>query len=284
MKGNKKIAIMMTVHKNEEQVKRLIKHLSKDFDIYVHIDQKSSLKISKTENVFVYKKYQVYWGSFNQIITTLYLLQRAFKKGYNRYILISGQDMPIKTNDEIKLFFKNNDAEYIHIEKIPNQRGWPNMDRLTKYHFNQMNSRIDDKKYIRKITRGFSKFMSIIRPRKLNCDFYGGANWTNYTHNCVEKIFEYLENNPEYINRFKWTSCADEIFYQTIVNQLNGLKIINNCLRYVNWIDGPEHPKTLRTIDYKKIMNNNKNLFARKFDENVDKEIIEMIYKKIENR
>ena len=137
----------MTVHKNDEQVNRLINHLSKDFDIFVHIDQRSSLKIRESGNVFVYKKHKVYWGSFNQIMATLYLLKKAFKKGYDRYILISGQDLPIKTNEEIKIFFENNDTEYIHIEKIPSQRGWPDMGRLTKYHFNQMNSRIYGKKY-----------------------------------------------------------------------------------------------------------------------------------------
>lgn len=284
MSKNKKIAIMMTVHKNEEQVNRLVNHLSKDFDIYVHIDKKSSLKVNKAENIFVYKKYQVAWGSFNQIIASLYLLKKAFKNGYNRYLFISGQDLPIKSNREIKTFFENNDIEYIHIEKIPNSEGWPNMSRLTEYHFNKINSKIIGVKYINKTTSILSKLISKIKPRKLNYDFYGGANWTNYTHNCVEKIFEYLENNPQYINRFKWTNCTDEIFYQIIINQLNGLKIKNDCLRYVNWTDGPEYPKILRIADYEKIINKSDNLFARKFDEKVDKEIIEMIYKKIENK
>jgi hypothetical protein len=213
MAEKRKIAVMMTAHKNDKQVNRLINHLSKDFDIFVHIDKRSSLKIRETENVFVYKKYKVYWGSFNQIMTTLYLLKKAFKNEYDRYILISGQDLPIKTNEEIKMFFENNDTEYIHIEKIPSLRGWPDMSRLTKYHLNQMNSRIEGNKYTQKIARKFSKFMSKIKPRKLDYDFYGGANWTNYTHNCVKKMLEYLGNNPQYINRFKWTDCADEIFY-----------------------------------------------------------------------
>ena len=78
MAEKRKIAVMMTVHKNDEQVNRLINHLSKDFDIFVHIDQRSSLKIRESGNVFVYKKHKVYWGSFNQIIATLYLLKKAF--------------------------------------------------------------------------------------------------------------------------------------------------------------------------------------------------------------
>jgi hypothetical protein len=279
------IAIMLLVHKNEEQVNRLINHLSKDFHVYVHIDKRFSVNIIKSENVFIYKKYKTYWGSYNQIAATLYLLRKAFEIKYDRYILISGQDLPIKTNDEIKKFFLNNNLEYLDIVKIPNSNGWPNMDRLTTY--NNMNEKYRNSGKIlsifnRIITRVFRKVSKIL-PRRIDYDFYGGSNWTNYTHNCVQKIFEYLKENKKYINRYKWTSCADEIFYQTIINKLEGITIENNCLRYIDWETGPEYPRILRKEDHDKIINSNK-LFARKFDENIDNTVIEMMYKRIENK
>jgi hypothetical protein len=94
------------------------------------------------------------------------------------------------------------------------------------------------------------------------------------------KIFNYLENDKKYINRYLWTSCADEIFYQTIIAKLDCLEIENNCLRYIDFESGPEYPKILRDEDYEKIIDS-KALFGRKFDENVDKNIIEKIYNKI---
>lgn len=269
IKDKANIAIMIIAHKNEDQINRLIKHLSKDFDIYVHIDVRSSLSINKLKNVYVYKKYKAYWGSFNLIMVTIHLLEKAFNRGYERYILISGQDLPIKTNREIKLLFLNNNSEYLDIEKIPTQRGWPNMNRLTKYYPNHSNGKI------------YNKEILGLKPRKLDYEFYGGSQWTNYTHNCVKRILEYLENNRKYINRFMWTLCADEIFFQTIINQLSGLEITNDCLRYINWIDGPESPRILRKVDYARIVQSGA-IFARKFDDKVDKKIIEMIYEKIE--
>jgi hypothetical protein len=229
---------MMLVHENENQVNRLIKHLSKDFDVYIHIDKRSSLKIYPQENIFVYKKYKTYWGSFNQIMATLYLLKKAHHKKYDRYILISGQDLPIKTNAEIKDFFDNNENEYVNSSKIPREDGWPGMERLTHYHPNR-NHR-DNGKYdiLYRIQRKIFSKISGYFPRKLEYDFYGGVNWTNYTQNCVDKIFEYLENDKKYIERYRWTSCADEIFYQTILHQLKGLNIDDNCLRYVMWGGG----------------------------------------------
>ena len=277
------IAIIMLVHNNGQQIQRLINHLSNDFDVYVHIDKRCSLRIKEFENVFVYKKFKTYHGSYNQIIATLYLLKMAFEKGYDRYILISGQDLPLKTNEEIRNFFINNNKEYIDISKIPTPEGWPDMKRLTTYNLNNIYRGLSGKKIeklLYKIIKKFVYYLSRIVPRKIDYDFYGGANWTNYTHNCVKGIFEYLDKDKKYIKRFKWTSCADEIFYQTIIVNINDLIIEKNCLRYIDWKSGPEHPRILREEDCEKIIGSNA-LFARKFDDNIDKNIIEIIYDKI---
>jgi len=269
---------MMLVHKNENQTQRLINHLSSDFDVFVHIDKKSKIKVEAKNKVFVYKKYKTYWGSFNQIMATLFLLKMAFKKRYDRYILISGQDLPLVTNKEIKTFFETNDNEYINIARIPTNDGWPDMDRLTAYNFN--NFYISKYNIPFRILRKTFYLLHKVRPRRLEYDFYGGPNWTNYTHNCVKNILEYLDKDKNYIKRFKWTSCADEIFYHTIIVNIENIKIEENCLRYFDFESGPEYPKILREEDYEKITCSNA-LFARKFDENIDKRIIEKIYKRI---
>jgi len=214
-----KIAVLLVVHKNENQANRLIEHLSKDFDIYVHVDKRCSLKILKKNNVYVYKKYKVCWGSFNQIATTLYLLQKAYYNGYERYLLISGQDLPIKSNNQIELFFENNNKEYISFTKVSAQGGWPIMNRLTKYYPNQIYFLNKEKTFYNFLYRIQKKIfcrLNKMKTRKLEYDFYGGSNWINFTHACVSKIFEFLNKNRNYIKRYKWTSCADEIFFQTI--------------------------------------------------------------------
>ncbi|MDR2097810.1 MAG: hypothetical protein LBP37_04745 [Spirochaetaceae bacterium] len=85
------------------------------------------------------------------------------------------------------------------------------------------------------------------------------------------------------MKRYKWTSCSDEIFFQTILNKIEGITIVNDSLRYVDWETGPEYPRILRTHDYEKVIESGK-LFARKFDEKSDREIIELIYKDIESK
>jgi hypothetical protein len=92
-------------------------------------------------------------------------------------------------------------------------------------------------------------------------------------------MFDYLESDKRYIRRFYLTHCADEIFFQTLV-RLIGIANIHNYMRYIDWESGPEYPRTLRIADFEKIAQTH-NLFARKFDETVDKQVIDKIYEKI---
>jgi len=253
-----KIAIMMLVHKNEDQVKRLISHLSKDFDIYVHIDKRTPIEIQNEKTIFVYKKYKAYWGSFNQIMATLYLLEKAYKKGYDRYVLISGEDLPIKSNEEIKKFFENNRNEYINIDKLPTTKYLKaGFKRVTRHW---RNKRLHDQngmivRIIRRIERISFSLINMIRVRPIDYEFYGGTNWFNITNSCVKSIFEYIRNDKKYIQRFKWTRCGDEIFYQTIIHKIDHLKVIDNCLRYIDRRNGGAHPKILLEEDYENIIN-----------------------------
>jgi hypothetical protein len=282
-----KIAVLILVHENEGQVNRLIKHLAKDFDVYVHIDKRSSVKIeNNNEHILIYNMYKTYWASFNIVEATLFLLKSAYNKGYDRYLLISGQDLPIVSNKEITQFFENNSYEYIDGTKMPiaSLHGNGGFDRMTKYwpnYFHHGKKSWLLKKLFAIELRIFLKIISRIKSRPIDYEFYKGTQWINLTHTCVEKIFEYLDKNKEYTNRFKWTNCADETFFHTIIKQLHDIIIIDDPLRYIDWSDGPDSPKTLREEDYEKIINSNK-LFARKFDVNIDKEIIEKIYERIE--
>jgi hypothetical protein len=264
-----KIAILIIIHKNQNQSSRLINYLSKNFDVYVHIDKKSNINLKEQENVFIYNKYEVYWGDFSQIKTTLLLLEEAFKKCYDRYILISGQDLPIKQNKEILEFYKYNRNEYIQFFTLPNKiwglTKWGGLDRIYKKHV-----RINNKYYDKGINPYFNS--EII--------YYGGSNWFDLTNSTLETILSYLSKNPEYLNIFKYSLSGDEIFFQTLIKLLKIDNLISHNLRYIDWNYNYGFSKILCISDYNKIMNSDC-LFARKFDETVDNEIIDKIYEHI---
>lgn len=279
-----KIAVLVLAHKDKNQLNKLIKHLAKDFDIFVHIDKKSSVKpddIIMQNNIVVINKYVVHWGSFNQIRATLELLDIAYQKGYDRYLLISGQDIPILSNKKIHGFFTENNAEFIECTKLPTPF-WTNggIDRLSKYYFNSPEGVSGFRKYFFKFAiKIFNIFILTFKvERKLDYLFFGGSNWFNLSNYSVTQILEFIKNNPGYLHRFKYTRCADEIFFQTIIMNINlDSSIIHSSLRYIDWNTGPEFPRTLRVSDYENIIKS-KMLFARKIDESVDAEISRMLY------
>lgn len=284
-----KIAILILLHEYSEQQKKLVDYLSTYFDVYIHIDKKTAISVDSFfgNNIFVFKKYKVYWGSYNQILATLFLFKEANKKQYDRYVLISGADIPLKTGKEINNFFMNDSKEYFASFDLPTY--W--YDRIDFYYPNilsfdratpleKLNKKIFDK-----INNYIIPFVKKNKPHRsrMNIRFYAGANWMNLTNNCVNQIIVFIKNNKNFLKWFKFTRCADEIFFQTIIhNYINNVEIVNDCLRYIEWEGGSDHPKILKLEDYDKIKNS-RCLFARKFDYTVDNFVIDKLYNDIRN-
>ena len=275
-----RICFLIAAHKNHNQLLRLINHLKKDFDIYVHIDKRSKLSLKSFDNVNIYKKIATYHGDVSLVNATIFLVKEALKNNYDRYIFISGQDIPLKTNKEIINFFdRNKDKEFISFENIKNSDGiYKEMSfRLNAYNFGKL--------YRKLLSRKFREIVSNIPfiKRKTPENIYYGSQWWNLSHNAIKYILEYVEKNPQYLNRFNYTWGSDEFFFQSILltSSLKD-KCVNDCLRYLIWDGGA--PMNFHMEDYRKIKENIKdNLFARKFDENIDNDIIDKLYKDLEN-
>ena len=99
-----KFAYLIMAHDSPNLLLRLLQALDyKNCDIYLHIDKKSkefsnvSFKnIVKNANLFVYSKFNVYWGDISQTKCQFYLLKQATQKHHDYYHLLSGHDVLIK--------------------------------------------------------------------------------------------------------------------------------------------------------------------------------------------
>jgi hypothetical protein len=274
-----RLAILMLAHKNEDQVNRLVGHLVKGFDVYIHVDKRSRLAIQEHPRLFVCSEYKGFWGSFNLVLATLCLLRQANRRGYDRYMLISGQDLPLKTNDEIFAFFKTTDSEYIDIKKLP-YKGWPDdgaLARVTKYWAVRKRK---PERFVDRLLRKIKEvLLQLKKARPLDHVFYGGEQWFNLSSKGVQKILDFIDSDEGrvYLNRFNKTLCSDEIFFQTLIMKLNNLEITSDSLRFTDWDTGPAYPRTLTIVDLERLKNSPA-LFARKFDTEVDTEIIDSVY------
>ena len=88
---------------------------------------------------------------------------------------------------------------------------------------------------------------------------------------------------------YRNTFCCDEVFLQTLVVNskfYDKLYLKTNDdyhanMRDIDWKRG--QPYVWRNLDYYELMNSNY-LFARKFDERVDSEIINKLYTRLKDR
>lgn len=291
-----KIAVLILVHEWKDQQKELVTYLSKSFEVFIHVDKRSQIKLKEVSisGVEVISLYRVFWGHYNQIRATLALFNIARSRGFDRYILISGQDLPLVTSNVISDFFSYNKKEYFEFFKLP-YCGWGDnggLDRVEYYHpkyLTRGRSSLLSKKINRLahfLSRDFIKpIMNVFGKRSLDgLELWGGSNWMNLTSDCVKQMLDWIQDNPWYLKRFRFTRCADEIFFHTVIlEKCKGLEIVNDNLRYIDWETGPEAPRILRVEDLDKMFRSQK-LFARKFDSSVDNAVVNKVLENLTSR
>lgn len=119
--------------------------------------------------------------------------------------------------------------------------------------------------------------------RNRNIEFRKGATWFSIT----DDLARYVVAHKEWIERtFKYSYCCDEVFLQTLVynstykNKLFYSGFDNDYVsiqRLIDWDRG--NPYVFRRVDFKEIENSDM-MIARKFQSDVDLEIIEKVKKR----
>ena len=281
-----KIAVIITAHSNSSQLLRLCKHLSEEFDVYLHLDVASKLEPDDfrfSPRIWVQKKFRCDWGNPGTIHATLSLLSLAESnlRGYDRYVIISGQDVPLKTNSEIRqLFEASPDKNFMSCRKVhPDEKL---MARVSQFHWKPANKSRGISWLIRVlVSRTLSMVQYFLPPRRSDYEIYFGECWMDLMGKTVREVLEFVETNPQFLERFRHTLCPEEMFFHTAIHLLGlGICGTDQLLRYIDWTTGPEHPRTLRMDDFEKLSNSSA-IFARKLDEKIDSEIIESLYARL---
>ncbi len=275
-----KQAILITAYKNYEHLEKIIQFFNDDsFEIYIHLDKKSFISDFELNNLRKYdslkliiQKYKVNWGGINHLKSILFLTGQALKNPKNKYFhLISGHDFPLKKKSSFIEFFNDNNCEYIEYYDIPKigAADNENMDRIEYYNLYDLfdSKKPRQNKIIRKYIEiqkrlGFKRTLSAQMPK-----LYGGSTWWSLSRDCVSYVIEYSKKNKFVLNRFRFTLCSEEFYFQTIImNSKFADKVINKNLRYIDWVArNGNNPAILDETDYKKLVSSDA-FFARKFD------------------
>lgn len=285
-----KLFYYIVAHKNPEQLALLVNQLKADNTIIcIHIDKKTDIKpfknkVYETAQIyFIKKRINVFWAGFSQVECTLLGLHEALKYQIGHFILLSGQDFPIKSNNYLNNFFQNsNDLNYMSYAHIDTQ--WKEVKhRITKYYYVDFISKIKYKwtgaiYFVNKI-EGFINKLQVLFSRKMlqNIEYYAGGNWVIFNRETVKYICDYIESNPRLISFFKNVNYSDELFFQTLLlNSPLKNSVVNDNKRFVIFENSKSNPEILTTKNLDNLINSSA-LFARKFDANVDESIIKQL-------
>jgi hypothetical protein len=298
------IIYIILVHKYPEQFKRLTNRLkAPNVYFYVHLDSKANIDQFNNEPIpnlfFIKDRVNCIWGDFSIVQATLNLIKCVLndkKKGM--VILLSGQDYPIKNQKIINNFFTDN-IDYNFIDLNPINKIWSEKEcnrRIKKFRINFSSKKndfcfcdmIDTSAWFELTKYHYSllKTISLLKKRNLNMsiEFVGGSQWWAFNTNTLKLVYNFAFSNMKLIRYFRFTHCADEIFFHTIVNHLckidHNIKI-SDTITYVNWsrsADG-QSPVVLQKEDYEELGQQNSKLFARKFDYEIDCKILDALDK-----
>lgn len=230
----------------------------------------SLLKLIKSEDVR--------WSDISQADVEVELFRAVCHSGeeYSRIHLISGADLPIKSQDDIHDFFKDKQEEFIDIS-APSQY----IRRIKYYHFFVRERR---KRRWAEIMRKLLILLQvpfINRLKKCPLQYAYGANWCSLTQRAVKEIVDkWVVYRPIFTHS---TSC-DELYKQMILLSAGNIKFAKEgCLRYVDFSEHNPSPRVITVQDLNKIMSSHC-IFARKFDERVDSKVINIISNKINGK
>lgn len=285
-----KHAYLIMAHGSWEILKTLVSMLDDERnDIFLHIDKKSSLlaaygedvpcctetgnalEVTKAHLFVLAHRVDVRWGNLSQIKAEYALFEEALKHGpYAYYHLLSGQDLPIKTQDFIHHFFdEHQGTEFIGFTRGEEfewdcrrkmMRYWL-LTRFTRTKWGLMNA------VTKRLDKYLSLFLSLFLHRS-KIDFAKGANWISITQKCMEYV---VSQKAFVMKRFNHTFCPDEFFVQTLVWNNPELRQAlysetdeyEGCMRLIDWNRG--NPYVWTMADREELQASHR-LFARKFD------------------
>lgn len=299
-----KHAYLLIAHNHFDQLAKLLHCLDHpENDIFIHIDKKASFDRERLvsgihfSRVFFTERIKVNWGGYSIVEAELLLLEAAIARDqYCRYHLISGADLPLCSQEEIHSFFDAEpDLEYISMSyPLGSEDDWA-IDRIKYYYpFQECFSRGNIiGKALRRGLLIFQRLLKVNRLRNTDMQFGIGSQFFSIT----EKFAKYVVTQREPIKKiFSNGYCVDELFLQWVYlhwenpnpryvsnrkNHPNIQETYFDICRAIDWVRGT--PYVYRIEDYQMLLDS-KCLFARKFDESVDSEIIDAIIAYIEER
>lgn len=213
-----KHAFLILAHTDFDVLRLLITCLD-DYrnDIYVHFDRKVRvLPECHTERAGLFilnRRVDVRWGDYSMVEAELVLFQAARDRGpYHYYHLLSGVDLPLKSQDAIHSFFdEHNGKEFVGYSLA---RLTPELsERMQRWFLfpRHFKSETIVSYHLRRWFLFLQYVLNLHRNRGIS--FGKGPQWVSVTDHLVQVLL----SRKRWIRKtFTHTFCPDESLFQTI--------------------------------------------------------------------
>lgn len=293
---------LILAHKNPLQLGRMIERLDDGASkFFIHLDAKTPIEpfaacLAGAHIHFIDKRERCVWGDFSIVQATIRLMEAASKE-QGIFILMSGQDYPIQSQGYINDFLERN-KEFDFIEIEPLEEKWkPKMvkDKLEHYHILHSEERGHSNCYapfahcsvfqkVRTLTHLLKGRLSR-KNFKLLCSLpkrvapferqYAGSQFWAFSERTFYAVLNYIrEHKAALEGYYKYTSSPDEIYFHSVLMDLAAKDSTIKLKEQITYVNYFRKNNVFVTEDFDKLTSAKGKLFARKFDTEIDIEIL----------
>lgn len=279
----KKHVFLMQAHKEPELVERILHRLEAPNHYFIiNIDQKVSREdlkkfgesFNKINNILSTRHFNVMHGGYSQIDCTINQLKDLYNRlpNFDYIHTISGQCYPCVSQADFDEYFEQGKKSYMQQDSYENLTKWKK-DKYPRrlehwYCWDVFNSKWMLKCHIPSMLNRV--IYRINRPYEYYDTLWGGWNWFSLEHEACNYLMSQLKDHQEFVQRYKYTYCGDELIFSSILHWVSDQYDIEqqNSLRYVDWHPAREYkslPLILNEKDYDSIIKSGV-LFCRKVE------------------
>ncbi len=295
-----KLACIVLAHRGPAQLALMLSKLRHPrVRVYLHVDQQvpneaflRELRLTGVDDVVLLPRFASRWGHIEIIDATLAGISRALADGCDYFVLLSGQDFPLRPAEEMLDFFAEaGQRSYMEYFPFPVEH-W-RLDGRLRTDFYTYTVRGRRETYIPlgedvsmswkgRILNEFLHLRSVLKPPRKFPSYltpFGGSQWWNLSRAAAAFLSRFLDEHPDYRAYHEHTLLPDEMFFQSILlgsGFSDSFEVVNDSLRFMEWDEGSSHPRILGIDDLSAIRSSGK-MFARKFDDSEDRTVLERI-------
>lgn len=292
-----RIAYIISAYQRPEQLVRLINRLqAEDVRFFIHIDARAKPHVLSTvetglhafDNVWLLDRHSCRWGDFGHVRASLKGINAALaaQGDLDYVILLTGQDYPIASNEDIAAFLASNKGRsfmsYMPMPGVADSASvaafldsLPQPERTEKERACRRLARHASRTdfwhlyvlgmHLRLPMRFMDQLIPIRRrfPNGLQA-FWGQSYWCLHTE-LARYIQDFVNRDPAFAAFFRHVWIPDEIFFHTIAaNSPYRHLLCNRSLTYQQWRPG-EKRNFIDPEDLPAVLSSGR-LFARKLD------------------